>query len=90
MLVVFPAWAMPAEPSTTVPPMGPARPARGTAIKAATAVMVAKESLNARREPKRRGSDGGSKKGHAVHFEAMDFWGMVFLGHAIEGMAGNL
>ena len=43
ILVVVPTCEMPAEPSTTAPPVGPAKAARGKAIKAAMAVMVASE-----------------------------------------------
>src|SRR5215470_2026008 len=44
MLVTLPDWEMPAEPSTTEPPTGPASAVRCAINNAATAVMVAKRT----------------------------------------------
>ena len=71
MLVVFPAWEMPAEPWTTVPPVGPANAGRCSAINAATAVAVAKDPCAMRWSPEGRGTAAAGKESdRALRFGA--------------------
>src|ERR1700737_2391571 len=70
MLVTLPAWEMPAEPWTTVPPVGPASAGHCRAISAVRAVVVASKARSARGQSERRGGKGGSAgRSGSIHVE---------------------
>src|SRR5262245_12433981 len=60
MLVVFPAWEMAAEPSTTVPPRGSATAGLCSSINAAAAVSVTKGPCDLRGRWQRRSNGNGN------------------------------
>nr|WP_245257516.1 hypothetical protein [Methylocapsa acidiphila] len=89
MLVVLPDCEILAEPSTTVPPVGPASAASCSASKAATAVVVANEPGRPRQRECRK-PGGSAEAPAAARSELCFFLAMKFSETGTMGMAAGL